>query len=76
MKASPFLTTFKQGNQHNSMMIIFHRPVQQAFTIKDKTCLKTTETPEANPFYPNLEHEIKQFTFFPQQIHSFVLQSP
>ena len=73
MKASPFLTTFKQDNQHISMMIIFHRPVQQAISNKNKTCLKTTETPEANPFYPNLEHEIKQFTFLLQQIHSFVL---
>jgi len=72
MKASPFLT-FKQINQHISMMIIkFHKPVEQEITNKNKTCVKNTETPEANPFYPNLEQEIKLFTFLVQQMYSVV----
>ena len=38
-----------------SLMIIFDKPLEQATKTKTRTCLKTTETPEAKPFYPKLE---------------------
>ena len=52
------------------MIIKFHKP--QETTNKNKTCVKNTETPEANPFYPNLEQEIKLLTFLLQQMYSVV----
>jgi len=72
MKASLFLTTSKQCNQHISMVRIFHESLESAASNKNKIHDENMETPEASPFYPNLEQEIKQLTFLLKQMHSLV----
>jgi len=63
MKVFPFLTTSKQGNQHISIMKIFHESLESAASNKNKIYNENMETPEASPFCPNPEQEIKQLTF-------------
>jgi len=56
------------------MMRIFHKPLEPAISNKNKIHVENTEMPNANPFHPNLDQEIKLFTFLLQQMYSIVLK--